>query len=226
MRVMSYSSIDECHPLVPPIGGGGAGGHRRPRRAASASHPGHPEGHSLFSRRFSFFNAVGRSTCCRAALSLLLLAAACVAAGVVVVATRTRAAAPARPPRSPRPPSPPRPPVAATGSGAVRPAPAVGLGAEDQEREERIERRERRGRRERRDDREDIMERRERRERRARREERGEGSREQSLITFTVHVCNLPAEYVPWQGLTLVHFSAQPEPLLAQNTPWTAPDTP
>jgi len=28
------------------------------------------------------------------------------------------------------------------------------------------------------------------------------------------------------QGLTLVHFSDQPEPLLTQNTPQTSPDTP
>ena len=28
------------------------------------------------------------------------------------------------------------------------------------------------------------------------------------------------------QGLTLVHFSAQPEPFLAQKTPWTPPHTP
>jgi len=30
----------------------------------------------------------------------------------------------------------------------------------------------------------------------------------------------------PWQGRTLVHFSAQPEPFLTQNTPYTPPKNP
>jgi peptidase E len=29
-----------------------------------------------------------------------------------------------------------------------------------------------------------------------------------------------------WQGLTLVHFSGQPEPFLTQSTPYTPPNTP
>jgi hypothetical protein len=34
------------------------------------------------------------------------------------------------------------------------------------------------------------------------------------------------SESTSWQGLTLVHFSAQPEPFLTQNTPQTPPETP
>jgi len=33
-------------------------------------------------------------------------------------------------------------------------------------------------------------------------------------------------EAAAWQGLTLLHFSAQPKPFLTQNTPYTAPITP
>ena len=44
----------------------------------------------------------------------------------------------------------------------------------------------------------------------------GVGARVNALEAFTAK----------GQGLTLVLFSAQPEPFLTQNTPWTPPDTP
>ena len=49
--------------------------------------------------------------------------------------------------------------------------------------------------------------------------------------TYSTHSLNsaspliLPSCYPP-KGLTLVHFTAQPEPFLTQNTPCTTPSTP
>jgi len=43
-------------------------------------------------------------------------------------------------------------------------------------------------------------------------------------LTATVTECHAAA--ATGQGLTLVHFTAEPEPFLTQNTPYTTPNIP
>ena len=47
-----------------------------------------------------------------------------------------------------------------------------------------------------------------------------------SLPWYIVFTFSIPPCGTVRQGVTLVHFSAQPEPFLTQNTPQTSPHTP